>query len=71
MQKKWNGRKELVRKNPTWNMPPPIEDRYKYIRIGGPLDSSVCPTDSDVARVAAEACTLSNKYTMEIHPTPD
>jgi hypothetical protein len=71
MQEKCNGRKELVRKNPIWNMSPPIKDRYKYIRIGGPLDSSVCPIESDVARVAAEACSLPNKYTMEIHPTPD
>ncbi|KAI8942961.1 hypothetical protein NX059_001000 [Plenodomus lindquistii] len=66
-QKLWLG-KIKTQKRPTYSVPPPIVEPYKTIRLGGPLDINVCPTDSAAARVAAEACRLLNKYPLEIDP---
>jgi hypothetical protein len=47
----------------------PLEDRYKALRAGGPLDINVCPTEADASWVAAEACSLLNRYPGEIDIT--
>ncbi|CAO2650730.1 Nn.00g020220.m01.CDS01 [Neocucurbitaria sp. VM-36] len=54
----------------SYNMKRSIDepkDRYKFFRAGGPLDINVCPNKSDASRVAAEACSLLNKYPLELN----
>lgn len=51
---------------PVAKHPPRPDDSHMFFRIGGPLDVNICPTETDAQKVAAEACSLLNKYPLEI-----
>jgi hypothetical protein len=47
----------------------PIDEKYKYWSVGGPLDANVCPDETAATQIANEACRLLNKYPGTIDHT--
>jgi hypothetical protein len=43
---------------------PPLSE--SFIIRGGPLDTTICPTEAEATKIATEACRLLNKYPGEL-----